>query len=191
MNDDAEAMESAIQAFRSALLEFRQDDRPLYWATAQGNLGVALSALGEMTGDKGMLAEAVEVMRASLDEATRERDPFNWGLTQYNIGRNLTELGRLETGVTALQAAYAAQGEALKERTRARNPFQWAVTLEERSALLLLLHERTGDLSYLDRAIVEATEAISGYEEAGDAESATALKEQIDELSAERAPPRP
>jgi hypothetical protein len=46
---------------------------PLDWATAQSNLGVALSMLGERESGTARLEEAVATYRAALEELTRDR----------------------------------------------------------------------------------------------------------------------
>src|SRR5271157_5574501 len=86
-------LEEAVAAYRAGLEEFTRERVPLYWATTQNNLGLALGSLGEREGGTAQLEEAVAAYRAALEERTRERVPLDWAHTQNNLGLALLMLG--------------------------------------------------------------------------------------------------
>jgi len=93
---------------------------------ANGNLGLALTALGERESGTARLKEAVSAYRAALQEWTRERVPLQWATTQNNLGLALWRLGERESGTARLEEPVSAYRAALQEWTRERVPLQWA-----------------------------------------------------------------
>jgi tetratricopeptide (TPR) repeat protein len=149
----------AITYFRKVLEEWTRDRRPLDWATAQNNLGNALTILGERENVTARLEEAVTAYRAALLERTRERVPHDWAKSQNNLGLALVRLGERESGTARLEEAVAAFREALKEQTREQAPLDWAGTQNSLGAALTDLGER-------ESGTVRLVEAVAAYREA-------------------------
>ena len=141
-------LQDAVEAFGEALTEWTRERVPLDWATAQNNLGNALTVLGERENNTKTLQKAVEAYGEALKERTRERVPPEWASTQNNLGNALASLGKRETdpnGTKTLQKAVEALGEALKEWTRERAPRQWASAQNNLGVALMRLGEREND----------------------------------------------
>jgi hypothetical protein len=81
---------------------------PLLWAENQGNLGEALTELGERESGTARLEEAVANYRESLKERTRVRVPLNWARSTGNQGFALMLLAQ-RRGDAPSAAYYEAQ----------------------------------------------------------------------------------
>ena len=131
--------------------------------TAQNDLGIALSILGERDSGTTHLEEAVTAYREALKERTRDRVPLQWAMTQNNLGNVLAALGARETGTTSLDEAVIAYREALKEYTRDRVPLQWATTQNNLGSALQTLGQRETGTARLDEAVTAYREALKEY----------------------------
>jgi hypothetical protein len=56
-------------------------------------LGLALTVIGEQSGDNTALEDAIVAHRESLKERPRDRVPLDWAMTQNNLGAALQTLG--------------------------------------------------------------------------------------------------
>ncbi|MBI4517012.1 MAG: hypothetical protein HY699_14485 [Deltaproteobacteria bacterium] len=101
-------LERATSAYQAAVMELSgKGDRPS-WATAQSNLGTALTALGERAYSTSQLEQAGAAFRAALTERARDRDPLAWVATQIGLGVSLRRLGeRSKQAGTVCQALEA------------------------------------------------------------------------------------
>jgi tetratricopeptide (TPR) repeat protein len=157
---DNSALLSAIER-RKHLVELTpREHKPLDWANAQNNLGLALETLGERERDTIRLREAAAAFREALKEWSRERVPDPWASAQNNLGIVLQRLGARETGTAKLEEAVVAFREALKEWTRERNPHLWAVTQSNLGIALEALGGREAGTAKLEEAIVAFREAL-------------------------------
>jgi len=150
---DSEALNRAIRAYRSSLIECTQENAPLDWARIQNSLGSALLVLGSRESGTARLEEAVEACRAALDEYTRERAPLKWALTQNNLGNALQELGSRENNTSHLEEAVAAYRAALEEHTRERVPFDWAMAQNNLGLALSTLGSNESSTARLEEAV--------------------------------------
>jgi tetratricopeptide (TPR) repeat protein len=136
-------------------------------AVESGNLyhalGMALTVIGEQTGDNPALEDSIAAYRAALQERTRERVPLDWAGTQNNLGNALSTLGEREGGTGKLTEAVAAYRAALQERTRERAPFQWAMTQNNLGLALQRLGERESGTARLDEAVAAYVEALEEW----------------------------
>jgi tetratricopeptide (TPR) repeat protein len=99
---DNSALLSAIEQ-RKHLVELTpREHKPLDWANAQNNLGLALETLGARETDTIRLQEAAHAFREALKEWSRERVPDPWASAQNNLGNVLATLGTRETGTAKL-----------------------------------------------------------------------------------------
>ena len=111
-------LEQAVDAYQQALEVWTRARAPLDWASAQNNLGNALSSLGERESGTDRLKQAVDAYQQALEERTRERVPLEWVRTRNNLGNALLNLGQRDSGTKHLeqalvhfQAARAAMSE--------------------------------------------------------------------------------
>jgi len=84
---DNDALIEAIDVYRRCLALTPRSERPLDWATTQGNLGNALSSLGERESGTETLQQAVAAFREALKELTEEAVPFGREIAQKNLDR--------------------------------------------------------------------------------------------------------
>jgi tetratricopeptide (TPR) repeat protein len=75
-------LEEAVARYRAALTVWTRDRAAYNWATAQYNLGNALSVLGRREQSNARLAEAAAAYREALAEWTIERAPGDRLLAQ-------------------------------------------------------------------------------------------------------------
>ena len=150
---DSEALNRAIRAYRSSLIECTQENAPLDWARTQNNLGNALQELGSRENNTSHLEEAVAAYRAALEEHTRERVPFDWAMAQNNLGLALSTLGSNESSTARLEEAVAAYRATLEEFTRERAPLNWATTQNNLGNALQELGSRENNTAHLEQAV--------------------------------------
>ncbi|HEY1795951.1 MAG TPA: toll/interleukin-1 receptor domain-containing protein [Stellaceae bacterium] len=157
---DNAALREAIDLYRESLPLVPRAATPVDWATAQNNLGIALSVLGERESGRARLEEAVAAYRAALEENTRERVPLGWAMTQNNLGNALRVLGERESGRARLEEAVAAYRAALEENTRERVPLDWAMTQNNLGNALRVLGERESGTARLEEAVAALHAAL-------------------------------
>ncbi|MEM1360278.1 MAG: tetratricopeptide repeat protein [Pseudomonadota bacterium] len=143
----------SIEQYNQSLRYVERGQNPLDWAKTQNNLGVALSTLGERTGDSQLYQDAIRAQEAALQELTQDSVPLDWAKTQNNLGTALSTLGRRTGDPEMLQDAIRAYEAALEELTRTRVPLDWAMTQNNLGAALSTLGERTGEPETLQDAI--------------------------------------
>jgi hypothetical protein len=160
---DNTALAEAIAVSRAALALVPRERVPLQWASAQNNLGTALSTLGDRESGTARLEEAVAAFRAALTERTHERVPLQWAATQHNLGATLQTLGRRENGTARLAEAVTAYRAALTERTRERVPLDWAATQNNLGNALLSLGERESGTARLEEAVAAFRAALTEW----------------------------
>jgi tetratricopeptide (TPR) repeat protein len=125
------------------------------------SFALAVTVLGEQTGESAWLEEAVAAYRAALEVRTRERVPLDWAMTQNNLGNALSRLGEREDGTQRLQEAVEAYRAALEVRTRERVPLDWAMTQNNLGSALRALGEREDGASDAGRGRLE--EAVAAF----------------------------
>ncbi|WP_217926596.1 tetratricopeptide repeat protein [Pinisolibacter aquiterrae] len=182
-------LEEAVEAYRAALEEYRQDVVPLRWAMTQANLGTTLMRLGQREGRTTRLQEAVAAFRAALKEQTRERDPVEWARTQTNLGLTLFMLGEREKNTTGMKEALVALNAALEERRQDRAPRDWANTLCLAGDVLRTIADQNHDLILAQlalRQIEDTRQAFHAYgnerERVYHAEQSRAARELVERL---------
>ena len=124
-----------------------QDER----GTAQNDLGMALTILGERESGTDRLEQAVAAYTEALKERTRDRVPFAWATTQQNLGNVFQAFGQhhldRQLEITWLQKAVTAYRASLEERTQDRLPQEWAMTQQNLANALqnLAFREKSAD----------------------------------------------
>src|SRR5208337_2458447 len=123
------ALLPAIVGYRALLVgDWSRLKDPANWAITQDDLGSALCALGELTGDPRRLQEAVAAHRSALEVRTKETAPAEWAMTQGELGLALERLGRLVGERHKLEEAVTAYHRALEVFTLEDMPTDWAAT---------------------------------------------------------------
>lgn len=157
-----------VAAFQTALAVWSEADTPDQWAKAQGNLGVALSRLGEFQGGEAgadALSRAIEALEAALRIHTLEGAPVEWAGLQNNLGNALKIYGEIRGGKAcevALAKAVQAFELSLQVHKKTKMPIQWAMTQTNLGNALKCLSERLSG-----QASVQAlARAVAAYEAA-------------------------
>ena len=91
-------LESAANAFESALSIRSQESCPWDWAASQNNLGAVLQSLGQRKNDAQLLKRSVDCYKLVLLAWTRDRAPLHWATTFNNLGTALRALGEKRKG---------------------------------------------------------------------------------------------
>jgi tetratricopeptide (TPR) repeat protein len=133
-------------------------------AVESGNLhealGMALTVIGEQTGDNPALEDSIAAYRTALEERPRERMPLEWAATQMYLGHALWSLGERESGTARLEEAVAACRAALEEMTRERVPLEWAAAQMNLGNALRALGERESGTARLEEAVAACRAAL-------------------------------
>lgn len=83
-----EILYEALACYDAALLEYRRETAPMYWAMTQSNKGVVLNDIAriseERTKRKELLQKALTCFDAALLEYQRKVDPATWATVQDN-----------------------------------------------------------------------------------------------------------
>ena len=137
--------QTAVAAYREALVETPRSHAPLRWAAIQNDLGTALQSLGEESGERSWFEQALAAYRASLQRRTRRKAPLDWATTQHNLGNCLRLLGEGDGDINRLLAAAEAYRAALTRRTRDHDPVGHAMTRNNLGIALRLIGARRGD----------------------------------------------
>jgi len=153
----------AIVAYRSALQACTREFAPSIWAAIQNQLGKALLALGEISGDTAELEDAVAAFRVLLEVRTREAVPYDWAMTQHNLGGALLALGNVAGDTALLEDAVTACNAALEVYTPEAVPHDWAMTQNMLGAALRELGEISGDTARLEDAVAAFRVALEVY----------------------------
>jgi tetratricopeptide (TPR) repeat protein len=164
---DYQALQEAIQLFKSIIPVTSKAVDPIRWVAARVDLGNALLGLGERESGTQKLEQAVAVYREVLGEITRKSMPRNWAITQNNLGNTLVSLAERESGTGRLEQAVAAFREASKEWTRGRFPLDWADTQLGLGGALSSLGKREGDTGKLKEAATACRNALKEFTREG------------------------
>lgn len=149
----------AIEAFKVSAAYMRASD-PKFWAKTQNSLGVALSALGEQTGEVARLEEAVTAFRATLQVRTRDTMPSEWRATQNDLGNALRTLGILLDDTARLEEAVAAFRAVLGFFAREVTSIEWVLTQINLGAALRALGTQSGNTAPLEEAVTTYRTAL-------------------------------
>jgi tetratricopeptide (TPR) repeat protein len=150
---DTTKLESAVAAFRAALVCRDRNLVPDRWAATQNNLGAALALLGDRETSNKHLEEALAAFRAAQEQRSVSSTPVVWAMTQSNIGNVLMNIGVRERGTVRLEEAVAAYCAALEETQRDLVTLDWAGIQNNLGGALMRLGEREGGTERLEEAI--------------------------------------
>ena len=101
-------LDSAVQAYRSALEVRTKADLPQDWATTQNNLGLALLDEGERASGEqsaALLEQAMQAYRSALEVFTKVDAPYYWALTMRNLAIVYKDQGNTAAAQQALADA--------------------------------------------------------------------------------------
>ncbi len=85
LNNDADALRKAEEAFIEALALENSESDPLNWGLTQINMAIAQRWLGAISSDPAKLQEARDGYAACEDLAFEKDAPFEWARLQWNI----------------------------------------------------------------------------------------------------------
>jgi tetratricopeptide (TPR) repeat protein len=128
------------------------------WAELQGNLGNALSAQGEMSGDPKLVEEAISCFERLLQACTKVEAPQLWAGTQMNLGGALTTLAQIIGNVDHLTEAVQRYRLALEVFTE--GDLAWATVQNNLALALLTKSEFTHDAEFAAEAVIACDRAL-------------------------------
>jgi hypothetical protein len=132
------------------------------------NLGISLSALGELTRAPSTLTEAVDALRTALALEDIKADQLSWAGTQSNLALTQRHLGDVTDDLPTLNTARQGYGacEALDYRTDA--PFDWARLQWNIADLALARYRLDPDPALLSEAKTYVTAARAFFVDGSD-----------------------
>src|SRR5439155_25404745 len=105
---------------------------PMEWATAQTNLGAALSRKANLANNeeemRNLLDQTAQAHRAALTVYTKQSTPLSWARAQFNLGSTLSDDARLVKGedrIKLLNEANEAYHAALTVFSKEDTPIIW------------------------------------------------------------------
>lgn len=127
------------------------DYLPLSWARAQGLRGVALAALGDLSGEPKKLADSVTVLALAAEEAPFDHSPFDRARISHAMGRSLHALAEACEDEGMYDHALVSFDQALAALDGRVSHLKAAVT-HDRASCVAARAEASGDLAALARA---------------------------------------
>ncbi|WP_435257854.1 hypothetical protein ACSBLW_17370 [Thioclava sp. FR2] len=143
----------AIEYFKTAASEWKEDQYAEKRAISLTNLGTSLASLGKQLGLKEKLYEAVEAHESALASITLAQAPATWAGIQNNLGSVLQEIGELSASPWAVDCATRAYHEAEKVWTRSAFPSEWAMVQHNLGNALVTFARLTRDAQHLPNAL--------------------------------------
>lgn len=140
-------------AIELAKITVRHSDDEYEQGTAYNDLGLALVALGNRTGNLVLLNEAVNSYRDALIVWDDHPRPLNWTVVQNNLGIALVGIGHLSSGTKQLEIAAEAVHASLEEIDPKRTPDLWAKAQNNYANSLVRISERSTETRLLWQAI--------------------------------------
>ncbi len=172
--EGAEAYDEVIDLYRAAANDRVKAVDPNAWSQTQYDLGVALAAAGERSGDPQLSYDAMAALRACLKERNKDTDPNAWAQAAIQLGLAMFAIGKGEPASGALEGAARTFKEVLEARPREEDPQAWARVQHNLGAALQVIGERDIDRVSLRNAVQAyraALEVLSpvehGFEWAG------------------------
>lgn len=165
-------LNQSAQSHRAALTVYTKESTPQSWATAQFNLGAALSDdAKQVKGEErnNLLKEAFDAYCAALTVFSKELTPINWSSNQYQLGNVLQSQARLmseEKQFQQLQEAIQAYNAALEVYNKADFPSEWAMTQDNIGQVLYYkatFLNRQEQCSLLEKSIQAFQKALEVY----------------------------
>lgn len=160
---DGDAMNQAIDAYKTILNFIPNGEENRDWAITRNNMAVVIETVGEHDKDTARLRQAAEIFRASLVVFEREKDDINWAASQNNIGNVLLKVGERDSDPKQLEQAVEAFRAALEKRPRGKAPLDWASTQNNIGIALFTLSEREAGADRLKQAEAAYRQALEVY----------------------------
>ncbi|WP_013321074.1 DUF3110 domain-containing protein [Gloeothece verrucosa] len=150
-------LEISIQAYKSALIVYKPQTFPEYWAMTQMNMGnvYARRIAGKITDN---IETAILCFQEALTVYDKDEFPYYWAMTQHNLSNVYTERikGNKEKNV---ETAIDCCRKALTVRTFKAFPREWANT----HIHLVNAYLQTTDLDIIEQKKKENIEIAIGY----------------------------
>ncbi len=185
-------IQDSISAYQRALRTFDKQKHPKEFAILQNNLATAFLSI-PFADQKGKLREAlaVQAFEEGLSVVSLLDHPVEYAMLQNNLGNALQYVSsshHIQNGFRAL----AAYDEALRVRTRRDMPEAYANTLSNKANCLANLPDHPDDVDAgnpqgLLAALELYREALSLFEQLGQADKAREVSYAIRELEGTRA----
>ncbi len=128
LEDQADNLRRAIDAFHEAQRFYIQQNAPLAYAMTQNNLGSAYAQLAALEDRADNLRRAADAYREALRFYAPQSAPLDYATTQNNVGNAYTQLAALEDRAANLRRAADAYREALRFYTPQSAPLDHAMT---------------------------------------------------------------
>jgi tetratricopeptide (TPR) repeat protein len=125
---------------------------PLLWGRAQGLKGAALSLLGELEADIGVIADGVDALADAVEAVAKDHSPLDWAHAQAQLGATLQVMGEASGNVRAFDQAVSCFDRANEVLKGQPAMALTALVASQRAAALARCAELTGDITVLDAA---------------------------------------
>lgn len=139
-----------VEKRRTLVKDIDRSASPTQWGLAQYELGQALTALGDHSGNQDYNFQAVEALRGGLAEVLHLPEAREHAL--WLLGKTLRQIGTESTSEDFLQCAAATLEQAAQCDTRRRKIMRYRI-LQELGHVYGVIGTRTNEKTYLDRAI--------------------------------------
>jgi tetratricopeptide (TPR) repeat protein len=151
----------AADLYRAALAVLDKETRPLEWALAQRNLGMALAGVADAGGDEmtpeltaeAALDGAVDALRASAQVLSPKVLAPIWAAAQNRIGLALYKLDATSEDADILKHALAAYQAALQVFSQSVQPLRWAEVMHNLAQAAQVLGEQLKNQELLQKAV--------------------------------------
>jgi tetratricopeptide (TPR) repeat protein len=149
---DEALVRAAIGDLEAAVAKLDPAYEPLTWSRIDTARAGCLVALGELTGDIGMIADAVTALSESLEGQPRDHSPLDWAKGQAALAMALQSLGESGVCEAAFEKAVTCFDRAALALKDAPGLSLRATVASNRAICLARSAELTGDLAVLDAA---------------------------------------
>jgi len=166
----------AFELLRGVVALHAQGHLPFAWASAQTNLGAALSRKANLANNqeerRDLLKQVAQAHRAALTVFTKQGTPQDWARAQFNLGATLRDNAALVEGEERykfLKEANEAYRAALAVFSKEYTPINWSSTqyqlgnILQHQAQLINGEER---LEHLNQALQAYNAALEVYKKA-------------------------
>jgi len=149
---DADLLRFALEGLDAAGALLDPAYEPLTWARTGVAVGQARTALGDLTGDVGVISDAVSGLVTVLENISRGHSPLDWAHAQLALAAALQALGEAGDHARAFDQALGCYDRALMVLGDAPELPLRACAAHARVSCLVRRAELAADLEMLDEA---------------------------------------
>jgi hypothetical protein len=176
-NADAQLLEQAAKAAKTALEFLNYETSPREWALLQYRLGIITYKQGFSEGDSYILRKSLRYHQNSLRVYTHDKLPDQWAEVMGGFAKAMQVFGEYVQSLEALATAASACRAVLEVRRKSQSPLAWAATQNNLGSALFLLGRKARSPKRLEAA-VEAFELANRVYQSRDMDRMAAITEK-------------